>query len=175
MGGASEERVVHLDLLICRYWSLLRIFYIATFPSLASDAVAWLQDSAGDEVPKAGWLKTANSERGKFRHFLKARLRNFALDRLNRSSVRNARLPFDAIGGDLPAEDGPDEGLDLAGARIVKLSTLHRIEADCNDPNKDQLRRRFIWKMSRVRLPDQGLNGHNESQRPNPTSNRTRT
>ena len=90
LGRAGEADEARLDRLIRTYWAPLRIFLVATFPSLKDQADLLLQDFAEDKILKKGWLQRADRSRGKFRDFLKTSLRNFVLDRLNRAECKHA-------------------------------------------------------------------------------------
>jgi len=148
-GEADEAR---LDRLIRTYWAPLRIFLVATFPSLKDQADLLLQDFAEDKILKKGWLQRADRSRGKFRDFLKTSLRNFVLDRLNRADVKNPPVPLEDLSQELPATDAPGDEFDLTWARTVLAQTLQRMEADCKNPTADQPRRSYIWEMFRLRL-----------------------
>src|ERR1039458_320926 len=77
LGRTGEADEARLDRLIRTYWAPLRIFLVATFPSLKEQADLLLQDFAEDKILKKGWLQRADRSRGKFRDFLKTSLRNF--------------------------------------------------------------------------------------------------
>jgi hypothetical protein len=130
----------------------LRIFLAATFPSLKDQAEVWLQDFAEDKLIREGWLRKADQNRGRFRDFLKTSLRNFVLDRLNRSEMKHPPVSFEELEQELPQAEAVAEEFDLAWARTVLAETLRRMEADCLDPAADQPRRRQIWEMFRIRL-----------------------
>src|SRR5277367_5225746 len=103
LGSAATADSARLDRLIRLYWTPLRIFLVASFPSLKEQADVLLQEFAEDKILKTGWLQRADRERGKFRDFLKISLRNFVLDRLSRAEVRNAPVSLDEMEVDLPA------------------------------------------------------------------------
>ena len=152
LGKAAQADEARLDTLIRLYWEPLRIFLLATFPSLKSQADMLLQDFAEDKLLKEGWLRKADQNRGRFRDFLKASLRNFVLDRLNRDDVKNPPISLEELDQPPSQPDGPSEEFDLAWARSVLAETLRRMEADCQNPGEDQPRRRNIWEMFRIRL-----------------------
>src|SRR5208337_3737478 len=102
-----------LDRLIRLYWPPLRIFLVATFPSLKDQAEVLLQEFAEDKILKTGWLQRADRERGKFRDFLKISLRNFVLDRLSRAEVKHATISLDEMEIDLPGPEATSEAFDL--------------------------------------------------------------
>lgn len=155
-GGNNEAR---LDQLIRLYWQPLKIFLLASFPSLREQAEMLLQDFAQDRMLKAGWLQRADQNRGRFRDFLKTSLRNFVLDYLSRAEFANPPVSLDELPQE-PAQEmeaiGQDqaEAFDLAWARTVLAETLRRMEADCRNPAADQPRRSYIWEMFRLRLLD---------------------
>ena len=148
----GEPDEVRLDRLIRTYWAPLRIFLVATFPSLKDQADLLLQDFAEDKILKKGWLQRADRSRGKFRDFLKTSLRNFVLDRLSRADVKNPPVPLEDLTQEPPAAESPSEEFDLTWARTVLSQTLQRMEADCKNPAADQPRRGYIWEMFRLRL-----------------------
>ena len=152
LGGTGESDEARLDRLIRTYWAPLRIFLVATFPSLRDQADLLLQDFAEDKILKKGWLQRADRRRGRFRDFLKTSLRNFVLDRLNRAEFKNAPVPLEELAPEPAAADAPSEAFDLTWARTVLAQTLRRMEADCKDPAADQPRRGQIWEMFRIRL-----------------------
>ena len=106
LGQAAEADEARLDHLIRLYWAPLRIFLVATFPSLKDQAEVLLQEFAEDKILKEGWLRRADRNRGKFRDFLKTSLRHFVLDRLNRAEARHAPLSLEELERELP---GPGE------------------------------------------------------------------
>jgi DNA-directed RNA polymerase specialized sigma24 family protein len=152
LGRAAGADDVSLDRLVRLYWQPLRIFLAATFPSLKDQADQLLQDFAGDKMIKAGWLRKADQNRGRFRDFLKTSLRNFVLDRLNQAEVKHPPISLEDLERELPQPDAPSEAFDLAWARAVLAETLRRMESDCRQPGEDQPRRSFIWEMFRLRL-----------------------
>ncbi len=152
LGKAAEADEARLDRLIRLYWQPLRIFLVATFPSLKNQADTLLQDFAEDKLLKEGWLRRADQNRGRFRDFLKTSLRNFVLNRLNRAEVKNPPISMEELERELPQPDAPAEEFDLVWARTVLAETLRRMEADCKNPGADQPRRSYIWEMFRVRL-----------------------
>lgn len=154
LGRAAQADTARLDALIRLYWQPLRVFLVATFPSLADQAEVLLQEFAEDKILKTGWLQKADQNRGRFRDFLKRSLRNFVLDRLSRADVKHAPLSLDELEQELPGPDTPAEEFDLAWARAVLAETLKRMEADCRDPAAAQPRRTQLWEMFRLRLLD---------------------
>jgi hypothetical protein len=158
LGKAAEADEAHLDRLIRAYWEPLRIFLVATFPSLQDQAELLLQDFAEDKILKKGWLQRADHTRGKFRDFLKTSLRNFVLDRLSRVESKRPPLSLDEMAREPAAAESPSEEFDLTWARTVLSSALRDMEADCKDPAADQPRRSQIWEMFRLRLIDPVFN-----------------
>jgi DNA-directed RNA polymerase specialized sigma24 family protein len=154
LGRAGESDEARLDRLIRTYWAPLRIFLLATFPSLKDQADLLLQDFAEDKILKKGWLQRADRRRGKFRDFLKTSLRNFVLDRLSRAEFKHPPVSLDELAQEPPAAPASSEAFDLTWARTVLAQTLRRMEADCRDPSADQPRRSHIWEMFRLRLLD---------------------
>jgi DNA-directed RNA polymerase specialized sigma24 family protein len=154
LGRTTQADEARLDRLIRLYWPPLRIFLLASFPSLKDQAEVLLQEFAEDKILKKGWLQRADPQRGQFRDFLKTSLRNFVLDRLSRAEVRHAPLPLEEVQRELPAPEAPSEEFDLTWVRTVLAETLRRMEADCKDPAAEQPRRGQIWEMFRIRLLD---------------------
>jgi hypothetical protein len=152
LGPAAVADAARLDRLIRLYWPPLRIFLVASFPSLKDQADVLLQEFAEDKILKTGWLQRADPQRGQFRDFLKISLRHFILDRLSRAEVKHAPLSLDELEIDLPAPEETSEAFDLTWVRTVLAETLRRMEADCKDPAADQPRRGQIWEMFRIRL-----------------------
>ena len=152
LGRAGEADEARLDRLIRTYWAPLRIFLVATFPSLKDQADLLLQDFAEDKILKSGWLQRADRRRGKFRDFLKTSLRNFVLDRLNRAEFKHAPVSLEELAQEPAAAEAPSEAFDLTWARTVLAQTLRRMEADCKDSSAGQPRRGQIWEMFRLRL-----------------------
>jgi hypothetical protein len=130
----------------------MRIFIVATFPSLRNRADELLQEFAEDKILKDGWLKRANRNRGRFRDFLKSSLRNFVLDRLRRDRTQPDSL--DNLQCELPAPEEPSSQFDLMWTRTVLAEALRKMEADCKDPDAEQPRRTHIWDMFRIRILD---------------------
>jgi hypothetical protein len=154
---ANDE--VRLDQLIRLYWHPLKIYFVATFPSLSGQAETLLQDFAQDKILKDGWLARADQNRGRFRDFLKASLKNFVLDYLSRADVKQSPVSLDDLEQELPdASREVAEAFDLAWARTVLAETLRRMEADCRNPKEEQPRRSQIWEMFKVRLLDPVFN-----------------
>ena len=152
LGPAAVADTARLDRLIRLYWTPLRIFLVASFPSLKDQTEVLLQEFAEDKILKTGWLQRADPERGKFRDFLKISLRNFVLDRLSRAEVKHAPVSLDELELDLPVPEETSEAFDLTWVRTVLAETLRRMEADCKDPAAEQPRRGQIWEMFRIRL-----------------------
>src|SRR6516162_6639626 len=152
LGKAAAAEPVSLDRLIRLYWQPLKIFLIATFPNLSSQADTLLQDFAADKMLQEGWLKKADQARGRFRDFLKTSLRNFVLNRLNLAENKNPPVPLQDLEEELPQAQAASEEFDLAWARIMLDETLRLMEADCKDPAVDQPRRTQIWELFRVRI-----------------------
>jgi DNA-directed RNA polymerase specialized sigma24 family protein len=158
LGKAADADQARLDHLIRLYWKPLRIFLVATFPTLKDQAEVLLQEFAEDKILKDGWLRRADRNRGKFRDFLKTSLRHFVLDRLNRAEARHAPVSLDELEQELPGPAGPSEEFDLTWVRAVLAETLRRMEADCRDAAAEQPRRGDIWEMFRIRLIEPVLN-----------------
>ena len=152
LGKAAEADEARLDRLIRLYWPPLRIFLVASFPSLRDQAEILLQEFAEDKILKKGWLQRADRGRGKFRDFLKTSLRNFVLDRLDRVEIKRPPVSLDDLEQELPGAEAPAEEFDLTWVRTVLAETLRRMEADCKDPAAGQPRRSQIWEMFRIRL-----------------------
>ena len=159
LGKAADADPLPLDRLVRRYWLPLKIFLVATFPSLKDQADSLLQDFAEDKMLKAGWLGKADQNRGRFRDFLKTSLRNFVLNRLNRADVKNPPIALEELERELPEPEAATEEFDLAWAQTVLAETLRRMEADCKNPGADQPRRGHIWEVFRLRLLEPILNG----------------
>jgi DNA-directed RNA polymerase specialized sigma24 family protein len=119
LGRAAEAETVSLDRLIRVYWQPLKIFLLATFPSMKDQAEGLLQDFAEDKMLKEGWLRRADQNRGRFRDFLKTSLRNFVLDRLNRADMKHPPVSLDDLEQELPEVQASEEAFDLAWARAV--------------------------------------------------------
>jgi hypothetical protein len=149
---AADAEQAPLDRLIRVYWQPLKIFLVATFPSLSGQADELLQDFAGDKMLREGWLKKADQTRGRFRDFLKISLRNFVLDHLSKAEVKNPPVSLEELEEEIPESPAVAEEFDLAWTRAVLSETLRRMEADCRKPGKDQPRRECIWEMFRIRL-----------------------
>lgn len=152
LSKAAEAESAPLDRLIRLYWQPLKIYLVATFPSLSGQADELLQDFAGDKILREGWLKKADQSRGRFRDFLKTSLRNFILDRLSRADVKNPPLSLEELEQEIPETEASAEAFDLAWTRAVLTETLRRMETDCRRPGKDQPRRSQIWELFRIRL-----------------------
>ncbi|HSY43580.1 MAG TPA: hypothetical protein VK811_06680 [Candidatus Acidoferrum sp.] len=149
---AADAEQAPLDRLIRLYWQPLKIFLVATFPSLSGQADELLQDFAGDKMLREGWLKKADQSRGRFRDFLKISLRNFVLDHLSKADVKNPPVSLEELEQEIPESAAVAEEFDLAWTRAVLSEALRRMEADCRKPGKDQPRRSCIWEMFRIRL-----------------------
>src|SRR5580692_11949162 len=97
LGKAAAAEPAPLERLVKLYWQPLKIYLLATFPGLQSQAEVLLQDFAEDKILQEGWLRKADQNRGRFRDFLKTSLRNFVLNRLNLADVKNAPLSLDSL------------------------------------------------------------------------------
>src|SRR5271170_6379744 len=60
LSKAAENDEARLDRLIRLYWEPLRIFFLATFPTLREQAETLLQEFAEDKILKQGWLSQAD-------------------------------------------------------------------------------------------------------------------
>ncbi len=158
LGPTAVADAARLDRLIRLYWPPLKIFLVASFPSLKDQSDVLLQEFAEDKMLKTGWLQRADRQRGQFRDFLKISLRNFVLDRLSRAEVKHAPVSLDELEVELPVPQETAEAFDLTWVRTVLAETLRRMEADCKDPAADQPRRGRIWEMFRIRLLEPLLN-----------------
>lgn len=158
LAQTAESDEARLDRLIRAYWAPLRVFLLATFPSLKEDAEVLLQEFAEDKILKKGWLQRADHSRGRFRDFLKTSLRHFVLDRLNRVEVKRPPLSLDELTHEPPADTGPSDEFDLTWVRTVLSQVLREMEEDCKNPAADQPRRTYIWEMFRLRLLDPVFN-----------------
>lgn len=154
LGKAARAEMAPLDRLIRLYWQPLKIYLVATFPSLHDQADLLLQDFAEDKLLQEGWLQKADQARGRFRDFLKTSLRNFVLNRLNLRETKNPPVPLDDLEHEPPHPEDASEAFDLAWARAVLSEALRRMEVDCRDPAADQPRRSQIWELFRMRLVD---------------------
>ncbi len=154
LGNAAVGGTEELDRLIRLYWTPLRVYFVATFPTLRNDAESWLQDFAEDKILKEGWLARADRHRGRFRDFLKTSLRNFVLDRLNRAAAKNAPVPLDDVEAHVAEPQPASEAFDLMWIRTVLSESLKRMERDCRNPEEEQPRRTYIWEMFKARLLD---------------------
>jgi len=152
LGKAAAADEVPLDRLIRLYWQPLKIYLVATFPSMKNQADTLLQDFAEDKLLKEGWLRRADQNRGRFRDFLKTSLRNFVLNRLTRAEVKNPPISMEELEHELPHPDAPSEEFDLVWVRTMLAETLRRMEVDCKNPGEDQPRRSYIWEIFRIRL-----------------------
>jgi hypothetical protein len=159
LGPAAVADTARLDRLIRLYWAPLRIFLLASFPSLKDQADVLLQEFAEDKMLKAGWLQRADQQRGHFRDFLKISLRHFVLDRLSRADVKHAPVSLDEMEVEPSGPEETAEAFDLTWVRTVLAETLRRMEADCKDPSAEQPRRGRIWEMFRIRLLEPLFNG----------------
>ena len=157
LGKAAAAEPAPLDRLVRLYWQPLKIYLLATFPNLHDQAETLLQDFAEDKILQEGWLKKADQNRGRFRDFLKASLRNFVLNRLDLRENKNPAVPLDELEHELPEPASATEAFDLAWARAVIAETLRRMEADCRDPKADQPRRTNIWELFRLRIIEPAL------------------
>jgi len=154
LGKAAEAEQMPLDRLVRLYWQPLKIFLVATFPSLKNQADTLLQDFAEDKLLQKGWLRKVDQSRGRFRDFLKTSLRNFVLNRLNLAEVKNPPISLEELEQELPEPEAASEKFDLAWVSNVLAETLRRMEADCKKPGKDQPRRSHFWEMLRIRTLD---------------------
>lgn len=159
LGKAAEAEQMPLDRLVRLYWQPLKIFLVATFPTLENQADTLLQDFAEDKFLQEGWLRKADQTRGRFRDFLKKSLRNFVLNRLNLAEMKNPPISLEELKQELPEPEAVSEEFDLAWARVAFAETLRRMEADCKNPDEDQPRRGYIWEMFRIRLLEPIFNG----------------
>jgi DNA-directed RNA polymerase specialized sigma24 family protein len=125
LGRAGEADESRLDRLIRAYWAPLRVFLLASFPSLKDQADLLLQDFTEDKILKRGWLQRADRRRGKFRDFLKTSLRNFVLDRLDRAEFKRAPVSLEELAREPAAAEAPSEAFDLTWARTVVAQLRH--------------------------------------------------
>jgi len=154
LAGAASNDPDQLDRLIRLYWAPLKVFLVASFPSLRDRADELLQNFSEDRILKEGWLKRADRTRGRFRDLLKSSLKNFVLDHLNKAENRNAPASLDDLGHEVAGPDSPSEQFDLAWTRTVLAEVLQRMETDCRDPDANQPRRTHIWEMFQIRILD---------------------
>jgi DNA-directed RNA polymerase specialized sigma24 family protein len=130
----------------------LNIYLTLAFPSLRPHAEELLQDFAQDRFLREGWLARVDLNRGRFRDFLKASLRNYVLNWLRKRRQEEERLgPLDDLELTAP-QDAAGDAFDLEWLRAIVSETLRRMEEDCRLPGKHQPRRGQTWEIFKLRL-----------------------
>lgn len=131
---AAPDDPAALESLLRRYWG--PIYAYVRRSGHSKDAAADLtQDFVASVLIQRDLIRAADPDRGRFRTFLKAALRNFLIDHRRRAdpSPRDGGpitgLPLAAFE---PSEaDDPSHAFDRQWATTVLTDSLDRLEADC--------------------------------------------
>ncbi|MEX2217270.1 MAG: hypothetical protein WD749_00795 [Phycisphaerales bacterium] len=134
VAAAGDARL--LEPLLASYWGPIYAFIRRSGRS-REQAADLAQQFVAEVVLERGLLEKACPERGRFRTFLKAALRNFLVDQ-HRRSVAKGRSPSLPVGGSAaldrlePAEDGdPGDAFDRQWATTLLSITLERLASEC--------------------------------------------
>ena len=131
---AVGKDAARLNLFILTYRVPLKVYLLSTFPALTNQADELLQDFAEDKILREGWLGRADRDRGRFRDFLKASLRNFVKDRLR--ALANQPASLDQLELDARAEEPRAEAFDLSWVQTILAEVLKRMELDWQFPGE---------------------------------------
>lgn len=154
MASAADNDPEQLDALIRLYWAPLKIYLMASFPTLRDRAEELLQNFSEDRILRDGWLGRADRGRGRFRDFLKRSLYNFVLDHLSKAEVKHAPLSLDVVNEEVAGPESAAEQFDLMWVRTVLAEALQQMETDCRNPSANQPHRSNVWEIFRARLLD---------------------
>jgi RNA polymerase sigma factor (sigma-70 family) len=132
-----------LERLLAAYWTPVYA-YIRRTGATADDAADLTQEFLTQIVLERGLPGKADPERGMFRAFLKASLRNFLVDQHRRDRARRLerRMRFVPDGSDRqidpPDTADPSDAFDRQWAVAVLESALRRVQEDCTTGNLTQ-------------------------------------
>jgi hypothetical protein len=153
--GKGAER---LNDLLLKYQQPLRIFLLArfrAFPQVTKRADELLQDFASDKILAQGWLKKANSEKGRFRSWLKMSLKNYVINRVAKADCGISLEQLAEEGIEPKATDPVENGaFELKWVQAVIHEALGRLEMDCKAPTTKQPHNSHIWEVFRLRILD---------------------
>ena len=107
------------------YWAPLRIFLVATFPSLKDQADLLLQDFAEDKILKKGWLQRADRQPRQVPRFPQDQPAQFCAGPPEPGGVQTRRrCRWRNWSRSRPRPDAPSEEFDLTWARTVLARDL---------------------------------------------------
>lgn len=138
-GPASPARRARLERLATSYWRPVCAHLVRQW-GLGPEDAADLTQEFFLRFLEEGFLKEASRERGRFRTFLKLKLRDLVLDdlRRRRAQKRGGGETFVAIGATAvePSWKGlrPEEVFDREWASCVMAEAIRAIEAEFKDP-----------------------------------------
>ncbi len=133
---AAPDNAFALEQLLKRYWGPIYA-YIRRTGAQPDAALDLTQDFIARVMLERGLIERADPERGRFRAFVKAALRNFLTDQHRRDHSRE-RAPQTPIAGGAALEalepagaDDPSAAFDRQWAATLLSAALERVEADC--------------------------------------------
>lgn len=143
-GRDSQEAREALSGLLQRYLPALKAHLVIQLKIDRDRADDLLQGFISDKVLQKGLLAKADRERGRFRHFLRTALRNYAIDQI-RGHAHPHPQPLSP--DSTPVSEEPADTFDVAWAREVIAETLRRIEAECQAAGRAD-----IWQVFQCRV-----------------------
>lgn len=132
-----------LEELLRAYWGPIYA-YIRGSGVARDDAGELTQEFIAHTVLGRGVLEAVDPERGRFRTFLKAVIRNFLIDQHRRATTQRRASDRPVLGGAAldqfePVEDGdPSRAFERQWAATVLSQALTRLEAECNSCGQER-------------------------------------
>lgn len=133
---AAPDDTYALEQLLKVYWGPIYA-YIRRTGTPRDSAVDLTQDFIARVMLERGLIQRADPERGRFRSFLKAAIRNFLTDQHRRQTTRDRAPLLPIAGGNVlevlePAtDDDPSAAFDRQWAATLLSTTLDRVETEC--------------------------------------------
>lgn len=139
---SARNNAQDLGVLLSRYWSPIYCYIRATGASSA-EAADLTQQFVTDVVLERDLIDRASPERGRFRTFLRAAVRNFLVDQHRRAKAqrRHPELPILSIDTSRIREvepsilDSPERAFDRQWAATVMQQAMESVRVECERGN----------------------------------------
>jgi len=137
----ARENTADLSELLKRYWAPI-YSYIRVSGREPADAADLTQEFLTEVILGRDLIERATPERGRFRTFLKAAVRNFLIDEHRRATTqrRRAERPLVSVdvikarGAEPASESVPDRAFDREWAATVLQQAVEKVQSDCGVP-----------------------------------------
>src|SRR5215203_1878640 len=145
----DRTKVIH------KYWAVLSVYLVCLvgrFPDYRNEADDLLQDFIMKKILQPGWLENANPNKGRFRDFLKASLRNFVVGEVRTREAekrggKNSSVPLDDLEQEIAGPEPNTDTFDIAWLRMLLAEALQQMERSCAVSENSH-----IWKIFQTRI-----------------------